>query len=71
MRNRKKEREERERMESMTKTLELEHESLVAWEKALVKERLELREQLYLHAEVCNNGKHEIVDYLNSTTRLL
>lgn len=66
-RTRKKDREERARMEAATKDLEQVHASLVARERALMEERLALREELYLHARMCNDER--IVSYLASTAQ--
>jgi len=67
MRNRKKDREKRERMEAATRHLEQIHASLMARERALMEERLALREELYQHARMCNDER--IVNYLASTAR--
>lgn len=64
-RRRKKARGKMAQMEAATRELEQVHTSLMARERALVEERLALREELYLHARMCNDER--IVNYLAST----
>lgn len=54
-------------MEAATKDLEQVHADLMARERALMEERLALREELYLHARMCNDER--IVNYLASTAQ--
>jgi hypothetical protein len=54
-------------MEAATRDLEQVHASLMARERALMEERLALREELYLHARMCND--EQIVQYLAPTAR--
>jgi len=65
MRNRQKERKDKERFEAASKGLESLNAELVAEERALTAEKLALRQQLFLHA-FCNDT--HIGEYLRLTS---
>ncbi|KAK0753518.1 hypothetical protein B0T18DRAFT_16930 [Schizothecium vesticola] len=66
-RHREKEWKERERLEAATKDLERANANLVTRARALMEERLALREELHQHTWMCNDER--IVNYLAATVR--